>query len=57
MILEEKKILVLYLDGYSYQQIATDCGVAKKSVDNGLSRIRTKLFYLLESFVLNYVYV
>ncbi len=44
----EKKILAMYLDGYSYQQIATDCGVAKKSVDNGLSRIRAKLFYLLD---------
>ena len=44
----EKKILKLYLEGLSYDQIAFECNVSKKSVDNALSRLRSKLFYLLD---------
>lgn len=39
----EKKVLVLYLDGYSYQGIAEELGKKEKSVDNALQRIRAKL--------------
>ena len=44
----EKQILRLYLDGLSYDKIAEECKVSKKSVDNALSRLRSKLFYLLD---------
>ena len=39
----EKKILSLYLKGYSYNEIAEIAEVSKKSIDNGLSRIKNKL--------------
>lgn len=39
----EKKILTLYLKGYSYKEIAEIAEVSKKSIDNGLSRIKNKL--------------
>jgi len=39
----EAKILVLYLDGLSYSEIAQDCGKTEKSVDNAIQRIRRKL--------------
>lgn len=42
----EKKILVLYLRGYSYNEIAKLSGLGKKSIDNGLSRIKHKLSFL-----------
>ena len=44
----EKHILKLYLNGLSYDKIAFECNVSKKSVDNALSRLRSKLFYLLD---------
>lgn len=39
----EKKVLKLYLSGYSYKQSATALGVSEKSIDNALYRIRKKL--------------
>lgn len=43
----EKQILKQYLLGKSYDQIATILCIDKKSVDNGLNRIRKKLQHLL----------
>lgn len=42
----EKKILSLYLKGYSYNEIASISNLSKKSIDNGLSRIKNKLSIL-----------
>ena len=42
----ENKILALYLRGYSYNEIAEIGGLNKKSIDNGLSRIKSKLSFL-----------
>ncbi|MBO6115215.1 MAG: sigma-70 family RNA polymerase sigma factor [Lachnospiraceae bacterium] len=39
----EKKVLSLYLDGLSYQEIAQRLDKTEKSVDNALQRIRRKL--------------
>lgn len=39
----ERKILLLFMTGHSYQEIALEAGCDKKSVDNGLQRIRRKL--------------
>lgn len=39
----EKKVLSLYLSGYSYKQSATALSVSEKTIDNALSRIRKKL--------------
>lgn len=44
----ENKILSLYLKGYSYKEIAEIGGLTKKSIDNGLSRIKNKLAFLKE---------
>lgn len=44
----EKQILNCYLEGYSYEKIAKILEIDKKSVDNGLIRIRKKLLYLLD---------
>lgn len=43
----EKQILKQYLLGKNYQQIANTLCLDKKSVDNGLNRIRKKLAHLL----------
>lgn len=43
----EKQILKQYLLGKNYQQIADTLCLDKKSVDNGLNRIRKKLAHLL----------
>ncbi len=42
----EVKILSLYLKGYSYNEIAEIANISKKSIDNGLSRIKSKLSFL-----------
>ena len=42
----ENKILALYLRGYSYNEIAELGNLNKKSIDNGLSRIKNKLSFL-----------
>lgn len=39
----EKRVLSLYLSGYSYKQSATALNVSEKAVDNALYRIRKKL--------------
>lgn len=44
----ELEILKKYLIGMSYDNIAKECGVTKKSVDNALSRLRAKLSHLLD---------
>ena len=44
----EYDILKKYLSGLSYDQIADESGVSKKSVDNALSRLRAKLSHLLD---------
>lgn len=44
----ELKVLLKYCSGLSYDSIASECNVDKKSVDNALSRIRSKLLHLLD---------
>ncbi|MDL2293860.1 sigma-70 family RNA polymerase sigma factor [Ruminococcaceae bacterium OttesenSCG-928-D13] len=39
----EKTVLLLYLDGFSYRQIAQAIGKPEKSVENALGRVRRKL--------------
>ncbi|MBQ3494780.1 MAG: sigma-70 family RNA polymerase sigma factor [Clostridia bacterium] len=42
----ELKILSLYLKGYTYNEISAIADITKKSIDNGLSRIKNKLSFL-----------
>lgn len=42
----EIKIFSLYLKGYSYNEISIIADISKKSIDNGLSRIKHKLAFL-----------
>ena len=42
----ELKILIGYLKGYNYNEIANQNKISKKSVDNALSRIKNKLSFL-----------
>ena len=42
----EFKVLVLYLKGYSYNEISSKMNISKKSIDNALSRIKSKLSFL-----------
>ena len=39
----EKQVLLLYLRGLSYAQIAKSLGLTEKAVDNALQRARAKL--------------
>lgn len=39
----ERKVLMLYLDGRSYQEIALDLNRHVKSIDNALQRVKRKL--------------
>ena len=39
----EKKVVELYLEGYSHSDMAAKLGKEQKSIDNALSRIRVKL--------------
>jgi len=39
----EKKVLSLYLDGRSYQEIAEQLNTGTKSIDNALQRVKKKL--------------
>ncbi len=39
----ELKVLKLYLQGYAYKEIAERLNITEKSIDNSLSRIKTKL--------------
>ena len=42
----ELRVIILFLKGYPYTQIAQKLNVSNKSVDNALSRIKNKLSYL-----------
>ncbi|MBQ4102495.1 MAG: sigma-70 family RNA polymerase sigma factor [Oscillospiraceae bacterium] len=44
---KEEAVLILFLQGLSYQEIAETLSSSKKSVDNALSRIRSKLRQLI----------
>ena len=44
----ERKVLMLYLDGRSYQEIAVDLSRHVKSIDNALQRVKRKLERYLE---------
>lgn len=44
----ERKVLMLYLDGRSYQEIAIDLNRHVKSIDNALQRVKRKLEKYLE---------
>lgn len=44
----ERKVLMLYLDGRSYQEIAEDLRRHVKSIDNALQRVKRKLEKYLE---------
>lgn len=44
----ERKVLMLYLDGRSYQEIAVDLHRHVKSIDNALQRVKRKLERYLE---------
>ena len=39
----ESRVLGLYLDGYSYQQIGEKLGCEAKTVDNALQRVKRKV--------------
>jgi len=45
----ERKVLMLYLDGRSYQEIAVDLKRHVKSIDNALQRVKRKLERYLEA--------
>lgn len=49
----ERKVLMLYLDGRSYQEIAVDLNRHVKSIDNALQRVKRKLERYLEIRELN----
>ena len=44
----ERKVLMLYLDGRSYQEISEDLDRHVKSIDNALQRVKRKLERYLE---------
>lgn len=44
----ERKVLMLYLDGRSYQEISADLDRHVKSIDNALQRVKRKLERYLE---------
>lgn len=44
----EKQVMMYFLKGYNYVDIAKILGKPNKSIDNALSRIKTKLSYLKE---------
>ncbi|MEX1029769.1 MAG: RNA polymerase sporulation sigma factor SigH [Paenibacillaceae bacterium] len=45
----ERRVLMLYLDGRSYQEIAVDLKRHVKSIDNALQRVKRKLERYLEA--------
>ncbi|SFI37609.1 RNA polymerase, sigma 30 subunit, SigH [Tindallia magadiensis] len=45
----EMKVLMLYINGRSYQEIAKDLGRSEKSIDNALQRVKRKLERYLET--------
>jgi RNA polymerase sporulation-specific sigma factor len=42
----EYKVLILYLKGYNYNEISNTMNISKKSIDNALTRIKSKLAFL-----------
>lgn len=50
----ERRVLMLYLDGRSYQEIAVDLDRHVKSIDNALQRVKRKLERYLEIRELNF---
>ncbi|KYC69918.1 RNA polymerase sporulation sigma factor SigH [Heyndrickxia coagulans] len=50
----ERKVLALYLDGQSYQEISEELNRHVKSIDNALQRVKKKLERLLERRELTY---
>lgn len=44
----ERKVLALYLDGRSYQEISEELNRHVKSIDNALQRVKRKLEKYLE---------
>ena len=44
----ERKVLALYLDGQSYQEISEELNRHVKSIDNALQRVKRKLERYLE---------
>ena len=44
----ERKVLALYLDGHSYQEISEELNRHVKSIDNALQRVKRKLERYLE---------
>lgn len=44
----ERKVLVLYLEGRSYQEISDELNRHVKSIDNALQRVKRKLERYLE---------
>ena len=50
----ELKILIGYLKGYNYNEIANQNKISKKSVDNALSRIKNKLSFLKNKNIDNF---
>lgn len=51
----ERRVLMLYLDGRSYQEIAVDLDRHVKSIDNALQRVKRKLERYLEVRELNHL--
>ena len=45
----EKRVLEMYLDGMSYDEIARIIGKSYKSIDNGLQRVKKKLIGSMDS--------
>jgi len=45
----ESRVLTLYLDGYSYEQVGERVGCDTKTVDNALQRVKRKIGVHLES--------
>ncbi|GER67276.1 RNA polymerase factor sigma-70 [Weizmannia acidilactici] len=50
----ERKVLALYLDGQSYQEISEELNRHVKSIDNALQRVKKKLERFLEMKELTY---
>jgi RNA polymerase sporulation-specific sigma factor len=50
----ERKVLMLYLDGRSYQEISVDLDRHVKSIDNALQRVKRKLERYLELREISY---
>ncbi len=46
----EYKVLYLYLKGYNYDEISKASGLNKKSIDNALTRIKSKLAFLKDEY-------